>query len=408
MKNKQFYYLFLANFVILFTGWGLFPVLPLYASQFGATPSVAGLYLAFVYISISAGTLLTSRLAERLTHKGLFVAAGALGVPALVLLGQATAFWQVVLLTASVWFCGGIGTALVSVFTGLYADGKNRGKTFSLMFLAMPLAAAAGGIAVGQLVTWQGYPLMFAVLAGVWAAWPLASFFGMEDRRDVQSRPAAEAANSATPRPEGTFYLVLLVALLSATALYISRLGTSLSMQTLNFSARAIASTSAVGGLATIPVSLLSGALSDRLGRKGFMVLGYLLAAGGAVVLGNASQLWHFWLASALVFAARSANGPVASAYATDLLAPQALSHGLSWLNSMAWIAGVLGTASAGYLADVLGTASLYPIAAALGVTAATMLVLPRYKPQASLPAWLRQREANLAPVKPVCEECPV
>jgi MFS family permease len=230
----------------------------------------------------------------------------------------------------------------------------------------------------------------------------------MEDRRDVRSRPAAEAANSAAPRPEGTFYLVLLVALLSATALYISRLGTSLSMQTLNFSARAIASTSAVGGLATIPVSLLSGALSDRLGRKGFMVLGYLLAAGGAVVLGNASQLWHFWLASALVFAARSANGPVASAYATDLLAPQALSRGLSWLNSMAWIAGVLGTASAGYLADVLGTASLYPIAAALGVTAAAMLVLPRYKPQASLPAWLRQREANLAPVKPVCEECPV
>jgi MFS family permease len=408
MKNKQFYYLFLANFVILFTGWGLFPVLPLYASQFGATPSVAGLYLACIYASISAGTLLTSWLAERLTHKGLFVAAGALGVPALVLLGQATALWQVVLLTASVWFCGGIGTALVSVFTGLYADGKSRGKTFSLMFLAMPLAATAGGITVGQLVTWQGYPLMFAVLAVVWAAWPLASLFGMEDKRDVRSRPAAGAANPATPRLERTFYLVLLVALLSATALYISRMGTSLSMQTLNFSARAIASTSAVGGLATIPVSLLSGTLSDRLGRKGFMILGYLLAAGGALVLSNASQLWHFWLASALVFAARSANGPVASAYATDLLAPQALSSGLSWLNSMAWIAGVLGTASAGYLADVLGTASLYPIAAALGVTAATMLVLPRHKPQASLPAWLRRRGAHQTPVKLVCEECPV
>jgi MFS family permease len=277
------------------------------------------------------------------------------------------------------------------------------------MFLAMPLAAAAGGITVGQLVTWQGYPLMFAVLAGVWAAWPLASVFGMEDRRDaLRSRPAAEAADSAAPRPEGTFYLVLLVALLSATALYISRLGTSLSMQTLNFSARAIASTSAVGGLATIPVSLLSGVLSDRLGRKGFMILGYLLAAGGAVVLGNASQLWHFWLASALVFAARSANGPVASAYATDLLAPQALSRGLSWLNSMAWIAGILGTASAGYLADVLGTASLYPMAAALGVTAAVALVLPRHKPQPALPAWFRQRGAHPAPVKLACEECPV
>jgi predicted MFS family arabinose efflux permease len=57
-KNKQLIYLFLCNFSILFIGFGLFPLLPLYAAEFGASASFIGFYLAVTYIAISVGSIL--------------------------------------------------------------------------------------------------------------------------------------------------------------------------------------------------------------------------------------------------------------------------------------------------------------------------------------------------------------
>jgi MFS family permease len=299
--------------------------------------------------------------------------------------------WQVVILTAITWFCGGVGLALVSVFTALYAKGDSRGKSFSLTWLAFPLAAVIGGLTVGQLVTWQGYPLMFAGLGVVWAGWPVVGLLGLEYK--PVSAPSAEVTDGVPLRFGGTFYLVLWGVLLSATATYLSRLGMSLSMQALNFSPGAVASTATVGGLITIPVTLLIGTLSDRLGRKGFLMLGYVLAAGGALTLSAATQLWHFWLASVLLFVAMCVNGSVV------LLAPTALSRGLPWLNTMSRVGGMVGFASAGYLMDTLGATPLYLIAAASSVMAATLLGLVPGQRQ-SVGGWHRWSRDSLIPLK--------
>lgn len=399
MKNKQLLYLFFCNFVVFLIGGGLVPLLPLYATQFGASSTVAGIYLAIIYLAIAAGTMLTGWLAERLTRKGLFIGAGVLGVPALILHGYVTALWQAVLLTAIVWFCGGIGTALVSVFTGLYADNKGRGKSFGLMFLARPLGSVIGGLTAGQLVEWQGYPLLFIVLGTVWVGWPLLAILSVDYQPTTAPTPAASVAEGARLRPGRAFYLLLLVALLSTTVVYIGRLGTSLSMQTLGFSPSAVASTSTAGGLVAIPVTLLIGVLSDRLGRKGLLMLSYVLAVGGVLMLSTASQLWHFWLTMILLLVVTSANGSVAAAFATDLLGPKALSRGLPWLSAMTWTGGIVGFAGAGYAMDTLGATTLYFLAAALGVMAATLLgLLPRQRHTVSR-AWLRWRITNIVPV---------
>jgi MFS family permease len=374
LKSKAVAFLFFTNFVIFFIGTGLYPILPLYASQFGATRTLVGIYFALMYASISAGTVLAGWLVARLTHKVAFIGAGVLGVPALVLLGQATALWQVILLTAIVWFSGGVGTALVSVFIGLYADDKSRGKSFGMMYLASPLASVIGGIIVGQLVAWRGYPLMFAVLAAIWSGWPLLGMVVVKDKPASAAARSAAVSREEQPRFGRAFYMVLLAVLLSTTTVYISRLSISLSMQTLNFSASAIASTATAGGLISIPLTFLMGTLSDRLGRKGFLVVGYLLAAAGSLSLGVAGQLWHFWLATILLLLTRSVNGSVAAALAIDLLGRERIGRGLPWLNAMNWLAGILGSAGAGLLMDSLGPTPVYLIAAALPVVAAALL----------------------------------
>jgi MFS family permease len=375
MKNKQLSILFLTNFAIFFIGMGLLPLLPLYAAQFGATSTEIGLYLASTYTAIALGSLLTGWLSDRLPLKRLSVGAGLAGLPALLLLGKVAAFWQVVVLTAVIWFCGGIGLALVSILIGLYADGGTRGRAFGLMFLARPLAGVVGGLVCGQLVAWQGYPFMFAASGVVWASWPVAAMLGMQEQRPRADSPATAAVATGLPtRISSRFYLVLLAALLSSTAVYVGRLMTSLSMQALHLSPGAVASTAVVGGLVTLPITPLLGILSDRLGRRSLLVACYALAVGGILLLSMASQLWHFWLETALLFVATSANGSVATALATDVLPPDALRRGMSWLNSMTWIAGIFGFASTGYLADTLGAAATCVIAALLAIVAIGLL----------------------------------
>jgi len=375
--NQQIFSLFLCNFAILFVGMGVFPLLPIYAAGFGASPSLIGVYLAITYGAITMGTMLTGWLSGRLSRKAVFVAAGALGVPALILLGQATALWQVVVFTSIVWFTGGIGIALVSVFIGLHASEQSRGKWFSLISLATPLGAIIGGSSVGWLVDRQGYPQMFAVLGLIYALWPLVGLFMVKDKpvaRKVKPGPA----NMNSARPGKGFHLLLLGILLSAMTISVSRLGLSLSMKASQFSPAAIAGASGIGGLVTIPVVLGFGVLSDRLGRRLFLILGYLLAASSAITLVIANQLWHFWAAAAAMLLARSISGSLASALATDILPPEALSRGLPWLGTMTWVAGVLGFAASGYMIDTLGADNLYWIAAALSLAAATITGLQR------------------------------
>jgi hypothetical protein len=168
--------------------------------------------------------------------------------------------------------------------------------------------------------------------------------------------------------------LMLLATLLSLITVYVGRLMTSLLMHPHDFSPSTVASTAVVGGLVTIPINGVIGILSDRLGHRRLLIVSYVLAAGGVVLLSMAGQLWHFWLETALLFVATAANGSVATALATDVLPRDALRRGMSWLNGMTWVAGIIGFAGTGYLTDTLGVAATCLIAAVVAIAAAGLL----------------------------------
>jgi DHA1 family multidrug resistance protein-like MFS transporter len=385
-------YLFSSSFIVLFVGMGLFPVLPLYASEFGASKTIVGIYFAVMYISNAAGSVLPAWLADRLTRKGLFIASSVLGIPALFLLSRADALWQVVILTSVLWFSGGMVLALVSVFTGLYSEGRSRGKSFSLMSLPMPLGALIGGAVVGSLISRQGYAFMFTVLGVIWTVLPLIGLFVLEDRPTATPVSSQAQMLITPPRFSPAFYLLLGLTLVSTVAISAGRLGTSLSMQSLNFSASAIASSATVSGLVTVPLTLLIGILSDRMGRERLLITNYLLAAIGALTLVLATQLWQFWLAATLLLVAISSSSAMASALVTDIVSPSSLTRGLSWLKGMSSIAGIISFAGTGFLLDNFGSATLYLGAFILPLVAAAILEVVGCKPKRFVPVPIRLR----------------
>ena len=188
-----------------FIGMGLFPLLPLYATQFGATRTIIGMSYALMYAASLLGTLIIGWLGPRVPRKHVFIAGAALGVPAVALLGQATALWQVICLTALVWFCAATTLTLISVATAAATDSQYRGKAFTLLALAFPLDGLFGGMVTGYLVSRYSFPLMFLVLGAIWTALPIIGLLGFPE---PQMAPPAGAPRGVEVRPDrapGTF-----------------------------------------------------------------------------------------------------------------------------------------------------------------------------------------------------------
>lgn len=385
MHRRQQTILFMTNLILFFTGTGLFPLFPLYATRFGTSQTAIGIFLASLSGMNAVGALLASRLLARIPAKNLFIAVGAVGIPALLLLSQASVFWLALVAAALLWFSGGLVSALLNVLTGLGVEAEARGRAFSLLFFASSLGVVLGGTGVGTLVSRLGYTPTFAIMALIWAVIPgLGLLLPSPKAGDTGAAVAADAAVAA---PGRTFYLLLASILAVMAALQMGNLGALLGMQAARFSAAAISSTTVVSGLIAIPVSLSAGTLSDRVGRHRLLLLSYLLVVVTVLPLAGAARLWHFSAGIALLMVAMTVVRPVAAALATDMLEPAALQRGLPLLEASVMGVGVVASAGTGYLLEHFGPLAVALLAASFALAGGTALVLLAINSQRPGPA---------------------
>ena len=379
MRRKQLFCLVLCSVALLTVGAGLMPLLPVYAIQLGAAPAVVGYYLSFSFLALAIGSLVAGWLSDRLQRrKVLFIATSVASVPTYWLMSRATNVWQLAVLTATAWFLGGVGGALINILAGLFAEEAERGKIFGILALASPLGSLIGGLTVGRMADQWGYPAMFAALAIFSCSWPLAGIL-LEDKV-VERERRVKGAQTSHPAERAVFgrgfAFLLLVGLAAATSTNVSGLGRSLAMNELGFAAAAISSTAAVGGAVTLPLGPLVGWLSDRVGRKRLLALAYIPGAVGLLALALSSSLTHFWIATSLVFIMGSVHGAVGSALVTDLVPQASLGKGLSLFSATTWAGGIIGYAGTGEAVQHLGPTTTLIIGAFLPLLA-LLLLLP-------------------------------
>ena len=166
--------------------------------------------------------------------------------------------------------------------------------------------------------------------------------------------------------------------MLVSTASFVGSLGLSLTMERLAYSAASIGSTATVGGAVSLLLLPLVGRLSDRLGRRPLLVVGYLFTPLSLILLSQTFALWHFWTVQGLLTLSNVTLASLTAAWFTDLLPKQQLEAGLAKLNSMIWLGGFVGYASGGYLLAAIESSHLFWGAAVLGITAVVLLGLPR------------------------------
>jgi MFS family permease len=374
MRRKQLYALFLCSLAPRTIGAGLLPLLPVHAGRLGAEPALVGAYLAFSFLALTVGTLVAGWLSDRTQRrKALLILSGIILVPALWLMGQATNTGQLTLLTAIVWFLGGMELTLISILAGLFAAETERGRVFGLLALTAALGGLIGGLTAGPIAERLGYPALFGVLALFGGLLPLTGL-ALEDK---PAAPRSEIATTQKRAPLGAgFYLLLLASTVAGIAFYVGTLGTSLAMDQRGFLAGAISSTAAVSGLVTLPLTPLLGWLSDRMSRKLLLALCYLAGAIGLWWLATSGVLWHFWAVSSLLSILFYGGMTVGTALATDLVPGESLGKGISTFSTTTWIGGVVGFGLGGTAIQTFGMNTTL-IAGALALLVAMILLIP-------------------------------
>jgi MFS family permease len=373
MGKKQLAGLFTFSLLIWTYGNGLVPLLPVYAKKLGAESGAVGLYMSSIYISIALSTVTTGWLSDKFQNrKTLLFWVGVIVIPATLLLSQLPNFEALVVLTAFIWFLGGMGLTLTSILAGIFSEASERGKVFGILALTSPLGTLIGGLLTGPLADRYGYQTMFMTLGIGMILLPLTAVI-LEDRRVAPPHNTLINGHRSTL---GTDLLLLFMAsVLSRGVLFSALFGTSLVMLGLHFASTAISGTNAFGAAITLPLPLLMGWLSDRLGRKSLLGASYLLGAIGALILPSSLSLWHFWLVMALMQAMSCVNQSVGSALVADLVPKESLGRGMSLFGSTQWLGGIIGFSCTGYCIQSFGKELTFFAAACLALIAMLVLV---------------------------------
>jgi MFS family permease len=98
--------------------------------------------------------------------------------------------------------------------------------------------------------------------------------------------------------------------------------------------------------------SMVGGALTDRLGRKGMLLFGLVMSALSALLMGITNQIGYFVLVAVVVGMLADAGGPAQSALVADLLPENKRAEGFGILRVVFNLAVVIGPLLGGLLAS--------------------------------------------------------
>jgi len=367
------------------SGEMIYPLVPLFLTGvLGAPATVVGLIEGLAEATANVLKLVSGRITDRRGGQRAWVFAGyglsALSKPLLAL----AAVWPLVLLARLVDRVGkGTRGTPRDAIIAASSDPTTRGSAFDFHRSMDTIGAVAGPLAGYALLTWtaQNFRLVFLLatvpaIAGVLLIGRVREPRRVTERAPMMGRAAASFTWRGATRPYRVFLGIgVLFALGNSSDTFLILRAHNLGLDTL-----ATVLAYAVYNVAYAAVGWPAGILSDRLGRRGLLVAGFLIFAvvyGGLGVATGARVVWPLFALYGLYIALTDG---VTKAYITDLVPPAQRGGALGLYAATTGLMALVSSVLAGLLWDHVSPATPFYLGGitALGAAVAVGLLIPR------------------------------
>lgn len=330
MNKKTLFGLIICNFALFTMGNGFLPLMPVYALSMGASEEIAGLYIAFAYFCIAAGTMIGGRLSDRIANRKTFLfITSFFFAPITLLVGKVETVWQLTLCTGLQYLIAGMCLAAAGAITGREAKENERGKVFGLIGMTIGLGALAGGLTIGPMVDAWGYGKMFTAMAAFLLVVPVAIFLLV-----IESPPTSPSkvirVEKKKSRMEKILLLLFFAQILGMIANGLGNMARSVSMNRLEFTGTAMTATAAIGG--AVLLSMVTVSMS------------------------------------------------VGPAFVADLVKPESVGIGIALFQCAGWLGIIIGFVYSGFASRSMGPSLSLLFASGAGVIAAFLIFLLKTK----------------------------
>ena len=334
-----------------------------FIAEFGWTRAEASLAYSVGQVVGGASSPLVGGMVDRLGPRRMVLLGGCLLALGSVLSAFARSLWQVVALYGVVMTVGAncIGMVVfVPLVSRLFA--ARRGMAISVLQSANGLGRAVSAPAAQLLVGGMGWRGAYLLLAGTLAALlPLARLFPRQEREPPATDGAAAAVREwalAEAARTWRFWVLGLVYMLTSIGSFLVSLHQLAFAVGAGFDPLYAAGVLGMGAFLALPGVIVTGTLSDRIGRETAAVLTYFVSIVGvacALFIDDPSQHWLFWLHACLFGVTWGARGPAITAKTADLVPGPRLGTILGVITIGSGLGAGIGSWAAGLLFDLTG-----------------------------------------------------
>lgn len=328
---------------------------------------------------------LVGTLVDRLGPRRLLLLGGALLVVGLIGSAFINRLWQIIALYGVVMTFGANCLGLVvfvPVLSRVFV--RHRGTAISIVQSANGFARALSAPVVQFLISGFGWRSTYLIEGAFMAVvvLPLAAWFRRADPRRTAPRPdGADSAPAASPAmaPRGGwtlaeamrtphFWLLFAVYLFTGLGSFFVSLHQLAFAVDRGFDKLYAAEVLGMGAFLAIFGTIVTGALSDYIGREVSAILAYgfsILGVICALFITGPSQGWLLWLHACLFGLTWGARGPAITAKTADLFPGAQLGSILGVITIGSGLGAAIGSWGAGFIFDLSGS---YELAFALSI----------------------------------------
>ena len=306
-------------------------------------------------------------LVDRLGPRRLVLIGGGLLVVGLVGAAQASELWQVVLLYGVVMTLGANCLGLVvfvPLLSRVFAD--RRGMAISVVQSANGIARGISAPMAQLLIDGVGWRAAYGVQAAAMAVLvlPLAAFFRRPEASDapggahITAAPVRDWTLGAAMRTR-QFWLLVVVYMCTGLGSFLVSLHQVAFAVDQGFDKLQAAWVLGMGSVLAIPGTILTGTISDWIGREMAAILAYwisILGVVAALFISGPGDIWLLWLHACLFGLTWGARGPAITAKTADLFGGRQLGTIVGVITIGSGAGAALGSWAAGFTFDVSGS----------------------------------------------------